>query len=248
MAGRCKVWAGSGSKLLALTMLSLSLPGFRALNQVDLSEQDGCKVWVWVWLEASSSLRTAPELDASNPEQVDLSGQAGASRPSRCKVWAGSGSRLLVLIEIEPSRLWSLEPVGPVRTRRCKVWVWVWLESSSFLQMEPWLDASNPEHMDQSKPDGCKFGLVCLEASMLLRDRAFSRGGRPGLGRAWEALGGPEQNPTKGGEGLGYLIQQVDRAAHNCLWDWELRRHPCLLASVRSPCSTSLSLWFQTWG
>ena len=26
-----------------------------------------------------------------------------------------------------------------------KVWVWVWLEASCFLEMEPWLDAANPE-------------------------------------------------------------------------------------------------------
>ena len=30
-----------------------------------------------------------------------------------CKVWAGSGSRLLVLIELELSRPLSLEPGGP---------------------------------------------------------------------------------------------------------------------------------------
>ena len=35
-----------------------------------------------------------------------------------CKVWAGSGSRLLVLIELEPPRPLSLEPGGPVQTGR----------------------------------------------------------------------------------------------------------------------------------
>ena len=35
-----------------------------------------------------------------------------------CKVWAGSGFRLLVLIELGPSRPASLEPGGPVQTRR----------------------------------------------------------------------------------------------------------------------------------
>ena len=42
-----------------------------------------------------------------------------------CKVWAGSGSRLLVLIELEPSRPLSLEPGGPVQTRRARFWIWV---------------------------------------------------------------------------------------------------------------------------
>ena len=57
-----------------------------------------------------------------------------------------------MLTEIEPSKPSSLEPVRPVQTR-CKVWVWVCLEASSFLQMEPWLGASNPKHMNLSKPD-----------------------------------------------------------------------------------------------
>ena len=37
------------------------------------------------------------------------------SRAGGCKVWAGSGSRLVVLIEIEPCwRPWSFEPGGRV--------------------------------------------------------------------------------------------------------------------------------------
>ena len=55
-------------------------------------------VWVWGWLEVSSFLQMVPRLDASNLEQMDLSTAGG------CKVWAGSGSRLLVLIELQPSR------------------------------------------------------------------------------------------------------------------------------------------------
>ena len=48
-------------------------------------------------------------MDASNPEQVDL------SRPGKCKVCVGA-----------------------------------WLEASSFLQIKPWLNASNPEQMSQT--------------------------------------------------------------------------------------------------
>ena len=60
--------------------------GLQALNQLDVSGLDGCKVWVWVWLEASRFLQMPSDggvwLDASIPERVDLSGP--------CKVWAGS--------------------------------------------------------------------------------------------------------------------------------------------------------------
>ena len=38
-------------------LIEIELPSHRALNQVDLSGQDGCKVWVWVWLEPSSFLQ-----------------------------------------------------------------------------------------------------------------------------------------------------------------------------------------------
>ena len=42
-----------------------------------------------------------------------------ARGPGRCTVWAGSGSRFLVLIEIEPAwRPLSLEPGGLLQTRR----------------------------------------------------------------------------------------------------------------------------------
>ena len=58
---------------------------------------------------------------------------AHLSRPDGCAVWVGSGS--IVLIEIEPAwRPSSLEAFG-------------------FLRMEPWLDASNPEHLNLSRPD-----------------------------------------------------------------------------------------------
>ena len=41
------------------------------------------------------------------------------SRPGGCTVWAGSGSRVLVLIEIEPAwRPLSLEPGGLLQTKR----------------------------------------------------------------------------------------------------------------------------------
>ena len=47
MAGGCNVWAGSGSRLLVL--IDLSVSGL-----------DGCQVWVWDWLEASSFLQMVP--------------------------------------------------------------------------------------------------------------------------------------------------------------------------------------------
>ena len=48
-------------------------------------------------------------------------------------VWAVSGSRLLVLIEIEPAwRPSKLELGGLVQTRPVPVGVWGWLEASSF--------------------------------------------------------------------------------------------------------------------
>ena len=47
----------------------------------------------------------------------------------------------------------------------CKVWVWVWFEAFSLLQMEPWLDASHPEQAHLSRPGVYKFGLsLALEA------------------------------------------------------------------------------------
>ena len=49
----------------------------------------------------------------------------------------------------------SLEPAGPVQTIRVQGLNLVWLEAARFLQMEPWLDASNPEQMDL---DGCSAG------------------------------------------------------------------------------------------
>ena len=41
--GVCKVWLGRARGFL--------LGGLQALNQLDLSRADGCKVWIWVWLE-----------------------------------------------------------------------------------------------------------------------------------------------------------------------------------------------------
>ena len=54
--------------------LGLALPaGLQALNLLDLSRLDECKVLIWVWLEASSFLQMELWLDASNPERADLS-------------------------------------------------------------------------------------------------------------------------------------------------------------------------------
>ena len=50
------------------------------LNQVDLSRPGRCKVWVWVLLEASSSLPMDPCLDACNPEQMGSSSKLGLGR------------------------------------------------------------------------------------------------------------------------------------------------------------------------
>ena len=57
--GGCAVWAESGSRAIVLLRLSL-LGGPRALKQVDLSRLDRCKVWVWVWLGASSFFGRCP--------------------------------------------------------------------------------------------------------------------------------------------------------------------------------------------
>ena len=65
-----------------------------------------------------------------------------------CTVWVGSGFGVLVLIEIEP---------GLVQTRPVPVWVWGWLDASSFLQMVPCLDASNLD-----RAGGCKSRLLVL--------------------------------------------------------------------------------------
>ena len=74
-------------------------------------------------------------------------GKAGA------RFGLGLGRGFLCLLRL--SLAWrpsSLEPVGPVQPRRVRVC----LEAFSFLQMEPWLVASNPEQMDLSRPGGCK--------------------------------------------------------------------------------------------
>ena len=83
-----------------------------------------------------------------------MTGCAGAgstqARTLTCALWRLS-------LAWKPS---SFEPGGPIQTRRVQDWVWVWLEASSLLlQTEPWLDASNPEQMDLSRPDACTFGL-----------------------------------------------------------------------------------------
>ena len=82
----------------------------------------------------------------------------------------------LCLEAFKPRTSWSC----PDQTG-CKVWVWVWLENFSFLQMEPLLDASNPQQIDLSRPSRCKLG-VCIETFLLLRDRALD-GGRQGSNR-----------------------------------------------------------------
>ena len=98
------------------------------------------------------------------------------SRPGGCEVLAGS--------EIE-----SCLEAFLSRLDGCKVWVWVWLEASSFLQMEPWLDASNPEQVDLSRPDACKFGLGRACFFLFLRDKALA-GGREGLNHGGLFRGG----------------------------------------------------------
>ena len=86
----------------------------------------------------------------------------------------------------------------------CKVGVWVWFKACSFLQMDPWLDASNPEQMDLSRP-GASLGWVWLEAFLVIQDsfgwsegrRGYRLSGRPwkkqeaggGSGRPWERPG-----------------------------------------------------------
>ena len=48
-----------------------------------------------------------------------------------------------MLLEIEAAcRPLRLEPGGLVQTRPVPVWVWGWLEASSFIQMLPSLEAS----------------------------------------------------------------------------------------------------------
>ena len=46
--------------------------------------------------------------------------------------------------------------------------------------MQSWLDASNPEQTDLSRPDECKFGLGLARSFSVLRDRALA-GRRQGL-------------------------------------------------------------------
>ena len=93
----------------------------------------------------------------------------------------------------------GLQALNQSRLDGCKVWVCVWLEAPSFLQTEPWLDASNPEQLDLSRPCGCKFGLCLARSFLFLRDRVvfLNRGGLfeagvslvPGsAGRLWEVI------------------------------------------------------------
>ena len=58
-----------------------------------------------------------------------------------------------------------MNQLDPSRLDECKVWVWVWvwLDASSFLEMEPWLDASNLEQMDLFRWAGASLGWVWLE-------------------------------------------------------------------------------------
>ena len=76
--GGCKVWAGSGSKLVVF--LRWSLPGgLQALNQLDLSGANGCKVWKPNFLQMES------QLDASSPERVDYG--FGLQSCLVCRLW-----------------------------------------------------------------------------------------------------------------------------------------------------------------
>ena len=77
----------------------LDLYGFRALSNSD-------RVPVFLFVLCTRLFR-----DWALPGHL--------SRPGGCTVWAGSGSRVLVLIEIEPAwRPSSLEPGELVQTRR----------------------------------------------------------------------------------------------------------------------------------
>ena len=129
----------------------------------------------------------------------------------------GSGSRLLAW---SPARL---EPVGPVQTSaRFGFGSGSWLEASSFLQMQPWLDASNPERVDLPRLGRCEF-VLDLARGFSPSDRALV-GGCQGLNHelerlsrrpwkkllrcrrclaVWETLKGDEARPGLAGSDLG---------------------------------------------
>ena len=93
-----------------------------------------------------------------------------------------------MLVEIEPC-LEAFEPVGPVQTRRVQG---LGLGLARGLIVGPLAGCSNPEQMDL-RPDGCKFGLVWLEALLFFRNRAVA-GNRQGLNHrelgGWAGLAG----------------------------------------------------------
>ena len=108
-----------------------------------------------------------------------------------------------------PRSLSTLHQLDLSRPGRCKVWVWVWLEASSSLPMEPWLDASNlilNRRTRLSKWAGSNFFVLKQSLGGLSRkeDRysnlvGFGPGspcgdaGRP-LGGLWEASGRPARH------------------------------------------------------
>ena len=103
---------------------------------------------------------TSPGLRFSNSDSVPvfLCVFFHLSRPGGCKVWAGSGSRLLVFLGALPGGLEALNQqslsLGRARSQFFLwslgwtlregalaggrwVWVWIWLEASSFLHTKP---------------------------------------------------------------------------------------------------------------
>ena len=151
-----------------------------------------------------------------------------------------------MLPELELSRPLSLDLS---RLHGCKVWVWVWLEAFSFLRTTFKLDACNPEQMACLSQVGARFalglarGFLCL-LSLSLAWRPLSL--EPG-GEASSFLLGVEIGWQRGGPGgslwgthpKGDLTRyspaacRAYRAAHSCLWDWELCRPSCLAYQLR---------------
>ena len=100
---------------------------------------------------------------------MDGSGQVGPSRAGRCKVWAGSGSRLLVLIEFEPSKLSSLElvPGRPYLPATCRVY------RAARSCLRDWSSVASRRAFGFGAASPAGFGLRLLDGQGLTQFRAL---------------------------------------------------------------------------
>ena len=144
-----------------------------------------------------------PRFDLYGLRVLSNSDRAPACKFIVCTCQDQAGSRLPVCLHLDLPR-----PDG------CKVRVWVWLGASSFLQLQPWLDASNPERvfllrLGRGLPSEPCLATNYLECRGLEGPRTKERIPLGGSGARWSSF-----------RVLGVFLPQP------LAWDWELFHQP----------------------